>query len=453
MFSSHPDPKKIYSKLRTVCQSRCRLVTLQPRLRLNERRSEKRFLREDVELSLPYIMKELDIENAEEADGNLTSDSPVTNDDPRVWRVARAEKIALTNDVCHLLRQGRRQTDKLHQHTLLTLRWVVSVLTDLQEEHRRCVIKCLDRCKKRISNMKLGYSLEDIRGAVESDWKIYFQAMQIQKMTRRGKLHHRRCCAFLKIPTTDFQSHKSFLINTVRNRAKSRLKADRRMEILKLCEEFRANLSAREIQHHPPTAQLMDEAVFQEYINQNIDYPTTYSPSLAQENLPKLSREWTESLRDDLAFIWIQSGVGAGLTAEAAKKQLDLAQCVFLCTRCKTLDQRWNLGPALCGWDNALKHTCHIASDKHQVLEVSQWGIDIVVSMLRRLGLDPETTTSKEMDEMDLRLICEGCSVLPRRKGVCGKEVYTWSEFVRLSPFDSCIHAQNIGKGYACDPI
>lgn len=157
MFSSHPDPKRVYSRLKTVCQSRCRLgqaflalrihstdasaVTLQLRTRTHERGTEKRWMREHVEEYAPMILKELELEREEEEHPIDVVDA----NDPRVWRIGRLEKIAATNEVqsphsslpCFQL--------TLMQHTMITLRWVVGILQELQDEHRKRTKACLRR--------------------------------------------------------------------------------------------------------------------------------------------------------------------------------------------------------------------------------------------------------------------------------------------------------------------
>lgn len=394
MFSSHPEPKRIYKILKTVCQARCRLVTLQLRTRNSgERGSEKRFLREHVELCAPFVLKELEIEDMEK-DG-IPVDLEEEEEDPRVWRIDRIKKIAETNE-----------------HTMKTLKWVVIVLTDLQDEHRLRAEACTKRCERAITNMNLGYTTDDIRFAAEYDWKPYFQNLGTQRMTRK-----------------DLRFHKEFLLRTVRKRAVKRLKLARTLEIMVLCDEYRATLKPLDWLHHPPATQLMEAQCFKDYINQDIDYKTQFSPDILRVQLPKVALEWEASHRTKLATQWITQR-GSGMSLDEAKRNLDLARCVFLCAQCRTLRDEHRVGPALCGWDNALTHMCHTKSDRHQTLGLSKKGEEVVLKMLLYLDMDPDSTTAQRMDDLDYRFFCGGCDITTHRKDIVGRKAYTWSEYV-----------------------
>lgn len=89
---------------------------------------------------------------------------------------------------------------------MVTLRWVVGILQELQDEHRKRTKACLrrsvfiscavqveilinSRCRKRIGNMNLGYSTSDITMAAAYDWTPYFERLAVQKMTRKGTVY------------------------------------------------------------------------------------------------------------------------------------------------------------------------------------------------------------------------------------------------------------------------
>lgn len=100
-------------------------------------------MREHVEEYAPMVLKELEIEREEED----KSVEVVNADDPRVWRIGRLEKIAATNEVEYFHHSTRRCPHLCPmQHTMVTLRWVVGILQELQDEHRKRTRACLRRC-------------------------------------------------------------------------------------------------------------------------------------------------------------------------------------------------------------------------------------------------------------------------------------------------------------------
>jgi hypothetical protein len=52
---------------------------------------------------------------------------------------------------------------------------------------------------------------------------------------------------------------------------------------------------------------------------------------------------------------------------------------------------------------------CHHTSNEHTALEFSRRGEEIVIALLEDLGMDSETTTAQQMDDLDLRFLCGDC--------------------------------------------
>ena len=351
---------------------------------------------------------------------------------------------------------------------MLTLRWVVGVLQELQEEHRKrtkaCLKRCVpaqipklcpnqSRCRRRVANMNLGYRSEDIRVAASSDWTPYFERLAVQKMTRRGTIHSFFSTSSQFTDYAEFRYHKDFLIATVRGRAIKRLRAYRRREITALCEGYRATRPPREWLHFPPTKEIWKAPVFVEYITQTGERPPRCASSEAMKYFPEIIMNWREAKREGLVRQWMQETGRSTMDIEDAKKSFDLAKTVFLCVQCKALDQRCKLGEVFCGWNAALTHLCHLSLDRyydadylvdlppdedsigHRDMEFSTRAEGVVNSLVEGIGLDPDATTAAHLDDLDLRFFCDTCSIGMHRKGVCGKKAYTWTECVSPSTY------------------
>lgn len=297
--------------------------------------------------------------------------------------------------------------------------------------------------------MSLGYASSDITVAATYDWTPYFERLAVQKMTRKGTV-----CLFpyhlvLTLVYSEFRFHKDFLVSTVRKRAIKRLRCARKDEINAKCEHYRATLPPREWAHFPPTRDIMKAPVFAQYIKQELDRPTSFPTAEAMKVLPGIIAEWRDTKREELARQWMQE-TGSSLPIDEAEDRLYLAKSVFLCTQCKGLDRRCKLGELLCGWDAALSHLCYMAFESyynggylndldeidgavtvgHRELEYSMKAERVVSSLLEDIGLDPSTTTAKQMDDLDSRFFCGKCPEAVHRKGVYGKKAYTWKECV-----------------------
>lgn len=299
--------------------------------------------------------------------------------------------------------------------------------------------------------MNLGYTSSDITVAATYDWTPYFERLPIQKLTRKGTVasslfnFHSSICL-------EFRLHKDFLVSSVRKRAIKRLRCARKDEISAKCETYRATLLPREWLHFPPTRDIMKAPIFAQYIKQDLDRPTKFSEAQALKLLPGIVKEWRETKREELALRWMQETGRSSMPIEEAKDYLLLAKSVFLCSQCKELDRRCNVGDVLCGWDAALSHLCYMPFDRyydggylddlddlegmstvgHRELEFSTKAEAVVGRLLENIGLNSNTTTAEQLDELDYRFFCEKCPISAHRKGLRGKNAYTWKECVSL---------------------
>lgn len=206
-----------------------------------------------------------------------------------------------------------------------------------------------------------------------------------------------------------------------------RLKVARDCEVRCLCDDYRVNLAPRDWLRCPPTDELINAPQFQTYISQDIDYAMKFPENDAHEIIRRTANDWIKTHRSGIAKLchdYDEDPVGGEADPTLAKQ-------VLICSRCKFLDERWHTGAALCGWDQCVTHMCHPKSNRHLSFEFSTRGRDVVIALMKGLGLDPNTTTAQQMDELDLRFFCENCPhSAAHRKGVHGKKAYTWIECV-----------------------
>jgi hypothetical protein len=108
---------------------------------------------------------------------------------------------------------------------------------------------------------------------------------------------------------------------------------------------------------------------------------------------------------------------------------------IFSCISCKTGRQA---GLAVVGWDAASVHMCgsypHLF---HTNWEFCSVGYAAAASIIRQLGLDPDTATPEDMDKIDARFFCGNCPVKTCRR-VQGRKAYTWRECVCISFSSLC---------------
>jgi hypothetical protein len=170
----------------------------------------------------------------------------------------------------------------------------------------------------------------------------------------------------------------------------------------------------------------MKAARFQLYIGQDIDYVVKFPENEAEEIIRNTAKDWIKARQARLTRLCLEYE-----EKPDGEVNLDLAKQVFVCIQCQLLDEQWRTGAAICGSDKCITHMCHPRSNRHLAFQFSKRGRDVVVALMEGLGLDPNTTTAREMDELDLRFFCESCShAVAHRKGVHGKKAYMWTECV-----------------------
>ena len=142
---------------------------------------------------------------------------------------------------------------------------------------------------------------------------------------------------------------------------------------------------------------------------------------------------WTQVHRERIAAL-VKPSSAESLNEEVSEfemQRLELATSIVMCDDCKNRSIR---GLALVGSEDIFRHMCLEANlyNPCQAIRLDEVGCAAATSLVSCLGLDPKTTTIKEMDERDARFLCGNCM---SEFGTTSLYVYTWMECVRiLSP-------------------
>ena len=235
-----------------------------------------------------------------------------------------------------------------------------------------------------------------------------------------------------------FREIRPSLEEIVTNRKIERLKHERRVLLESLYTTYQKTLVAPDSwQYHPPLSFATTIAEFASFLNARYDTRGDLDPIYAMTVFPSSIITWTQAHRERIAALVKPSSTEA-LAEEAFEskmQRLELATSVMRCDDCKDRSTR---GLALVGWENISRHICSEAQPHYykpcQAIRLDEGACAAATSLVKCLGLDPKTTTFKEMDERDARFFCGNC-MSETSRGITGLCVYTWVECVRiLSP-------------------
>ena len=190
-------------------------------------------------------------------------------------------------------------------------------------------------------------------------------------------------------------------------------------------------------QYHPPLTFVTTIAGFADFLNAKYDTRGDVDSDYAMKVFPSSVMTWTQAQRERIATL-VKPSSAESLVEEAFElkmQRLELATSVVVCNDCKNRSIR---GLALVGSENIFRHICLEANPYNPCqaihLDPNAGACAAATSLVSCLGLDPKTTTFKEMDERDARFLCGNC-MSETSRGIRGLKVYTWKECVRiLSP-------------------
>jgi hypothetical protein len=285
-------------------------------------------------------------------------------------------------------------------------------------------------CKSRLAN--LGHEIEDI-DFVGGNISGLLRAQSVYRLTPRGGFDFKALIKSQNILFEAFREIRPRLEEIVTNRKVQRLKHERRMLLESLYTTYqRTFVEPDSWQYHPPLTFVMSIAEFSGFLNAKYDTRGDVNSSFAMTVFPSSVINWIQAQGERIAP-HVKLSSSESLPEEAFFKMpcLDLATSIMICDNCKDRSTR---GLALVGSENILRHIC-LEANPHcspcQAIRLDEGACAAAASLVSCLGLDPKTTTFKEMDERDARFFCGNC-MSETSRGITGLKVYTWMECVRI---------------------
>ena len=205
-------------------------------------------------------------------------------------------------------------------------------------------------------------------------------------------------------------------------------------------------------QYHPPSSFVTTLAGFADFLNAKYDTRGDVDPEYANTVFFASIITWTQEQRERIAALVKPSSPESPdeETLESKMERLELATSIMRCDDCKFRSTR---GFALVGWENIFRHICLEAMssfDPCQAIRLDEGACAAAASLVGCLGLNPKTTTIKDMDERDGRFLCGNC-MSETSRGITGLKVYTWKECVRiLSPSPKVLPGTQLYVNSSC---
>jgi hypothetical protein len=290
-------------------------------------------------------------------------------------------------------------------------------------------------CETRLAN--LGHEIQDIN-YVEYSISSLLRAQSVYRLTPRSEFDFKALITRIShILFEAFREIRPSLEAIVTKRKIERLKHERRVLLESLYTTYQKALVAPDYwQYHPPLTFVTTIPDFADFLNSKYDTRGDVDSIYAMVVFPSSVTTWTEAQSERIAAL-VTALSAESLDKEALEikmQRLELATSIMICDDCKYRSTR---GLVLVGWENIFRHICLEANPYYnpcQEICLDEGACAAAASLVGCLGLDPKTTTFKEMDERDARFLCGNC-MSETSRGITGLKVYTWMECVRiLSP-------------------
>ncbi|KAF9526955.1 hypothetical protein CPB83DRAFT_856874 [Crepidotus variabilis] len=293
--------------------------------------------------------------------------------------------------------------------------WAVDVYRNCSTEYDALFAKLGERAKNRLQNY--GHDPEDINAV------SYF----IHNSFRQDGIH--------KFTPKAFRLVKPKLEQHVITRKEGRLKQEREKVIENIYTSYLRSQEPDKWQYlpQPRFVKNMDKdcPLVKDFLTAPFTHRGDIRPGDVVEFFPAFANSWTKGLQEEILAVFSkeQPHIEA-LSFDDQLARLDLATTILTCTDCKYKARN---GRVLIGWDNICRHrrsTMPGYLEPCGTYEVNDNAVAAAASLVSCVGLDPSSTTAKEMDERDDRFLCGNC--MPEyHHGVNGLKVYSWFECVQ----------------------
>lgn len=212
-------------------------------------------------------------------------------------------------------------------------------------------------------------------------------------------------------------------------RREDRLRQERKTLARKIYQAYQKSLPPNNWQYMPPS-ELVDELpALNAFFNLPLTDRGDLSPGELVPHFPRFVADWTTNMQNAVVATLPSSG-SSQETFESKLDKLELATSVFTCRDC---DDRSHHGWVRVGWRDICRHACYKPFTWGLPCTTLEHNDDLSMTALNivyQLGLDPSTTTWRDMDALDARFICGNCPTETQNR-VTGLKVYTWKECVR----------------------
>ncbi|KAF9464002.1 hypothetical protein BDZ94DRAFT_1257356 [Collybia nuda] len=204
---------------------------------------------------------------------------------------------------------------------------------------------------------------------------------------------------------------------------------EQRKTILKdMYKSYLKTLQPSQWLYHPRSKELTEFSVFEPLIN--ADDEVTVDNASFQEPmsmLPGLISTWSEQRMANLRNKITSVAQGNGITSI---DPVHLATSIFQCgnSLCGTSHTPWRgCSNLLFAWEGAVTHHCKtndffFAKDLQTELVFSEKGSRAAEQLISLIGLNPTSSTTADMDQLDPRFFCSLCTPIVSH----GRPVYSW---------------------------
>ncbi|KAJ2919813.1 hypothetical protein MD484_g575, partial [Candolleomyces efflorescens] len=245
-------------------------------------------------------------------------------------------------------------------------------------------------------------------------------------------VHTLKLCYMLGLSKHDLRAYLQRLDRRMPLMRGWRLQEDRQCLIRDAYQNYKRDLSYSDWKHLPYQLDWESQEAFRPFLSYellgDVNRPDDgFTPQMAHENFPSALRVWREGMVRELR-LQISRAIGRE-ESDLPDNVLDLASSVFICGNCSMgiSGQRDKLA-IYAGLDSILLHHASRPCLSRSMV-CCPIGREAAVSLAQCLKLDPETTTAKELDDLDARFFCaahqgedRSCSHKGKRKALTWRE-------------------------------